>query len=156
MHNKEESMHNQIIARPYKVLLLDDEPDILFVLKEMLEAIYDNELIIHVKTNPLAALELIEKEQINIVVTDINMPDLPGDVLLRKIKELQSGTEIVILTGDSTLSLCVTCFYDGATAFVRKPFQSKELRMAIDLCISKLDHWSTLLGKTIEQKVASY
>ena len=133
-------------THPYSMLIVEDNLEILAFLQEELSLAYPDKLQIKITTSPKQAISLIETNPVHLVITDLHMPQMPGDTLLRKIKEINAGIDVIVLTGNSSFIMPTSCFQDGAAAFIRKPFHLAELTSAIDISLQKLDHWSELLG----------
>ena len=132
---------------PYKVLIVDDEVMICDMLKEYLSTIYLDKLEISQESDSTKALNKIQSDEFNILITDINMPGLKGDDLLRKAIAQQKGTRVLILTADETYTVAINCFLDGASGIIKKPFTEESLRKSLDLCIKELDHWRDLINQ---------
>jgi CheY-like chemotaxis protein len=115
------------------ILLVDDEWDLLVLFSKMLEKVgYE----VHAFSNPVKALEHIRDEgcqKCNFVLSDIRMPGKSGFELVRQLKELRPEMEVVLMTafkinkGEAQLVLPST----KVDAFIRKPFDIKELQEAI-------------------------
>ncbi|MBF0362668.1 MAG: response regulator [Oligoflexia bacterium] len=134
-----------MIKKPYSVLVVDDEEDICLLLQEHLEEKYGEKVVVKTSTQANKALELIENDYVNIVITDMHMPDVEGDQILRKAVTMQRGIQVIIITGMDDYATAFTSFLDGAVGFLRKPFGFSDFVMAVDPCIERLDNWSNLL-----------
>jgi two-component system response regulator AtoC len=73
------------------------------------------------------ALERIEQEGFDIVLTDLKMPGMDGVGLLRKIKLLDPAIEVVLMTGYGTVKNAVEAMKHGAADYITKPFDMTEL-----------------------------
>jgi len=114
-----------------KILIIDDEPYILLMLKKMLErAGYEVDLA----SNGREGLDLFEKETADLVITDIIMPDKEGLELIIEMKKQKPGLKIIAMSGGGRISPdsyleCATYF--GAEKVFQKPFRQKELVSAV-------------------------
>jgi YesN/AraC family two-component response regulator len=114
-----------------KILIIDDEPYILLMLKKMLErAGYEVDLA----SNGREGMELFQKESADLVITDIIMPDREGLELIIEMKKKRPGLKIIAISGGGRISPdsyleCATHF--GAEKVFQKPFRQKELISAI-------------------------
>jgi two-component system cell cycle response regulator DivK len=106
----------------WKVLAVDDEPDSLEVLVEVL-SMYD--AVVHPVSSGKAALMLLETFHPSIVITDLSMPDIDGYQLLHKIRHLEGLQDIPIIaltahamSGDKDRILAA-----GFTGYVSKPLR---------------------------------
>jgi len=110
---------------PKKVLVVDDEPDTLELVKLVLESAGFEAILVN---NGMEALAKIDAEKLDLVLLDIMMPDMDGWDVYRKIKERNSSIPIAILTAkaqniDKLLGLHVL----KADDYITKPFGKNEL-----------------------------
>lgn len=86
------------------------------------------------------AIDLIEKENIDIVLLDIIMPGISGiDVLkIMNMKNLIDKTKVVMLTNVDDLQVLRECFELGATDYLRKPFEKSELAARVKSVLDEL------------------
>ena len=141
-----------MITRPYRIFVLDDSQDVIDLVTEYLKSLYGDNVVIFSNTSPVESLKLVEEYKINIILIDIGMPEMPGDDFLRKICEMRLGVEKIIVSGDATLTLSSSCFYDGAAGYIRKPFSKQEFKEVLDLSFKKLDHWAQVIKKTYHKE----
>jgi DNA-binding NtrC family response regulator len=85
-----------------------------------------------------AALESIETQPPDIVVTDLKLPSLSGSDLQRKIKELLPRTEIAIMTGHGSIESAVEAMRLGAYDYIEKPFRVERLRQLLQRMAEKV------------------
>ena len=86
-----------------------------------------------------AALELLEASAPDIVVTDLKLPNLSGEDLLRKIKELLPRTEVAIMTGHGSIESAVEAMRRGAYDYIEKPFRVERLRQLLKRMAEKVN-----------------
>ena len=86
-----------------------------------------------------AALELLEASAPDIVVTDLKLPNLSGEDLLRKIKELLPRTEVAIMTGHGSIESAVEAMRQGAYDYIEKPFRVERLRQLLKRMAEKVN-----------------
>lgn len=79
----------------------------------------------------LKALELFERNQYNLVLSDIRMPHLDGLTLLKKVKQQSPETAIVMMTAYGSVDAAIDCLRQGATDYVLKPFDMDDLIIRI-------------------------
>jgi DNA-binding NtrC family response regulator len=115
-----------------KLLIVDDDPDIVQVLKRGLQK---NSFLVNAFTNPEEALQSFKSdaESYCLVVSDMRMPALSGIQLARKVKEINPNVKVVLMTAfeirDSEFSTVFPSTHvDG---FVQKPIGIKELTSKI-------------------------
>ena len=120
-----------------KVLIIDDEPYILLMLKKMLEKEgYEVDLA----SNGKDGMELFEKEAADLVITDIIMPDKEGLEIILEMKKQRPDLKIIAISGGGRISPesyleCAAHF--GASRVFQKPFKQKELMSAVNELIAQ-------------------
>jgi two-component system response regulator PilR (NtrC family) len=105
-----------------KLLIVDDEVDILFSLREYLSDYPDLE--IDTCNNALEALEKIQEINFDIVITDLKMPELDGISLLKQIKKYSPLTQVIILTAYASLDSAIQALREGAFDYLTKPLHN--------------------------------
>jgi DNA-binding NtrC family response regulator len=108
-----------------KILVVDDEPSILKLLKEALTQW--GYQVVCVGTGS-EALEAIRTELFDAAITDIRMPEMSGLDLLREIKRHDDSIEVVVMTGYPTIASAVEALKEGAYDYLSKPLILDELR----------------------------
>jgi len=109
-----------------KILLIDDEPDILRVLGISLKA--DGYDVIPA-LNGTEGLQAFAKEKPSIVITDIKMPGMDGIEVLGKIKELDPNTEVIIITGHGDIDNAIESLKYGHPTSSANPSGMKRFRL---------------------------
>jgi two-component system, cell cycle response regulator len=117
-----------VSGEPVKLLLVEDEPtQLLYMQRVLRQAGY----AVETADNGEEALEKISCGQIQMLVTDWDMPGMDGVTLCRRIREAQSGlpgyTYILLLTSHSSTESLVTGLEAGANDYIRKPPETAEL-----------------------------
>ena len=74
-----------------------------------------------------AALNDIDTECNKVIVTDIRMPGLTGLDLLKRVREIDSGIPVILITGQADIATAVQAMRDGAYDFLEKPFSADNL-----------------------------
>lgn len=82
---------------------------------------------------PLSALEQLNGQKVDLVISDVNMPTMNGIEFLKKLKEIDSYkfTPVIMLTTESQQELMMQGKEAGAKAWIVKPFNEKKLLMAV-------------------------
>ena len=112
----------------HKILVVDDEKSTLSMFRLFLSA-YGYTVL--TAENGMEGLQLFEKEKPPIVITDIKMPGVDGIELLRRIKEINEMTEVIMITGHGDMELAVKALDLNATDFINKPIQKPALDSAL-------------------------
>ncbi len=115
------------MSRP-TILLVDDEEDIRLVLGI---ALADMGYEVLSAENGKEGLRLFRENHPPIVITDIKMPDIDGVELLRKIKEEDPDTEVVMITGHGDMDVAIQSFQHAATDFITKPIHVEALESSL-------------------------
>jgi len=109
---------------PGKVLIVDDEPDVLLLLRVNLEAAgYQTVLAADGET----ALNRIDDSEPDVVLLDIMMPVMDGWGVLRALSERDGGPRVVVVSAKSSDRDIVRALTSGALDYVTKPFDPDDL-----------------------------
>ncbi|MBN2186137.1 MAG: sigma-54-dependent Fis family transcriptional regulator [Dehalococcoidia bacterium] len=102
-----------------KVLVVDDEAIVRESLRDwLIDVGYQ---VFTAETGP-KALEIIERERLGIVITDLVMPGMDGIELMKKAKELQTNIEVIIITAYGSIPTAIAAMKEGAYDYIEKPF----------------------------------
>jgi DNA-binding NtrC family response regulator len=111
-----------------RVLVADDEKSITLTLEEELrEAGYD----VKVAASGDEAWRILEREKFDCVISDINMPGMKGDELLRRAKAVCPDLAVILVTGYGSIDSAVRAMKDGAADYILKPFRNEQLVHAL-------------------------
>ena len=103
-------MDSQAAETPASLLLVDDEPSILSSLRRLLRpAGY----IIHTAENGKAGLEILEKETIDLIISDMRMPEMDGAEFLERVRNRWPATTRILLTGHADMSSTIAAINRG-------------------------------------------
>jgi DNA-binding NtrC family response regulator len=146
-------LEEELIRRPFNTVVIDDEQEVLDVLESYLEGQFSDIIKVITFTSAEKALEYIYEENVHLVIIDINMPDIFGDTLLRKIINFNKSLPVVVVTGDSTLAIAENCHRNGARSLIRKPFTEEDFCYKIENVINTLKDWERVFyGKILDKK----
>lgn len=108
----------------FNVLVVEDDPSLL-------EALTDTLMLtgytIHTARCGQQAIDIINKEEISLVVSDIQMDGMDGISLLKKIKTYRSEIPVILMTAYGTIQQAVDALHTGATDYLVKPFEPEVL-----------------------------
>ncbi len=136
-------------AKPdYKILVVDDEPDLeRLVRQRMRRHIRSGRYGFEFAANGIEALaKLAEIGDIDIVLSDINMPKMDGLTLLQQIPEVNSDIRSVIVSAYGDMENIRTAMNRGAFDFITKPIDFADLQVTIDRTLRHLDEWRAALA----------
>lgn len=124
--------------RMYKVLLAEDEEWILQGIKNI---IYWEEMelsVIHMVHDGEEAIKCLEKESVDIIVTDINMPGMDGLTMLKRIRERDERVRFIILSGYDDFQYAQTAIQLDVEGYILKPINEDELKAVLLKAIKEL------------------
>ncbi|MCX5810542.1 MAG: response regulator [Proteobacteria bacterium] len=112
----------------FRLLIVDDNAEIREIVQEYLS---DNDCLAEGVSNGREALEKYNTNPYDIIVTDLNMPELSGIELIKLIKQKTDITEFIIITGYASVDTAIEAVKIGAFDYIVKPFRMEELKVAI-------------------------
>ncbi|GAB4539940.1 MAG: sigma-54 dependent transcriptional regulator [Thermodesulfovibrionia bacterium] len=116
------------------ILVVDDEKH----MREVLEIFLKNEgYDVVTAKDGSAAIDAIQKEIFDLVITDLKMPRMGGLELLKAIKEVSPHTVVVIITAYGTTESAVEAMKLGAFDYIQKPFNMEDIRLVVNNAIEK-------------------
>ena len=118
-----------------KVLVVDDDPNTRYLI-EVFCRNEDYELVL--AANGKEALEIIQNEDINIVVTDIRMPEISGEAVLDKVRKYNPEIPVIIMTSYGTIEDAVHFLQSGAHDYITKPLTREAFCLRIRRAMEKL------------------
>lgn len=121
-------MPEQKITKKTRILIVDDDADIVVVLSSYLA---EEGFKVYTATKPSQALEIINQYPVDLAIVDLAMPEMDGITLLKKMKELKSNLEAIMITAYRDAEKVVEAFRVGAYDCIFKPFNLKYLRTSI-------------------------
>ncbi len=118
------------------ILVIDDSPDTLEIIERNLVT-RGYKVITAVNAND--GLSLLENNSIDLVITDLKMPEVGGLEVVQHIKENFSDIEVMVVTGYATVAGAVEAVKLGAEEYLAKPFTEDELYAAVERALFKLE-----------------
>jgi two-component system nitrogen regulation response regulator GlnG len=116
------------------LLVVDDEPSILLAFRRAFQGADGLEVL----TAPTAAegLELARQRRPDVAVLDINLPDLPGLEVLRRLREVDARSPVIFITGHSTTDTAIEAMKLGAYEYLLKPLELPQLRAVVNKAVA--------------------
>jgi len=135
------------------ILVVDDEPNALFTVSQML---MDEGFKVISASNGLEALGIFKKNLVDLVISDVKMPDFNGIDLLVELKRVNQDTPVILMTAFGSISMAVEALRQGAYYFFEKPvFNHQDKFLAIirqALKTHRLERELTDLRKEVIEK----
>ncbi len=111
-----------------RILLVDDEPAVLAALQRVLRQRFAGALQVHAESDALAALARLKRDEFDIVVSDLRMPEIDGVALLALAGALQPECVRLLLTGSADFGSAQRAIQDaGVFRYLTKPWDEAEL-----------------------------
>jgi DNA-binding NtrC family response regulator len=130
------------------ILIVDDEADMLHLLKRTLEPDLDCHVV--TASSGKAALQRIDEDHFDLVLADIKMPEMDGLTLLSRIKRSTPDLTVVMMTAHGSIETAVEAIKMGAYDFITKPFDLDSLIVRIEKALER----SALLEENLRLKKA--
>ena len=143
----------------YKILVVDDEPDLEHLMRQrMRRDVRDGLYTLYFAHNGVEALELLsEVPDIDMVLSDINMPRMDGLTLLAQIPNIAPDIRAVVVSAYGDMKNIRTAMNRGAFDFITKPIDFQDLRVTIERTLKNMEEWRSALesrdpaGQTAER-----
>lgn len=131
------------LNRPYNVLVVDDEEDVPPIFRQHLRRdVRQGRYMLHFANSGAEALRCLDDEpDIDLVVTDINMPEMDGLTLLERIGESGRNLRSVVLSAYGDMKNIRAAMNRGAFDFLVKPVDFEDMRVTIERSLQNLDLW---------------
>ena len=122
------------ILEPKTILLVDDHKPF----RDSLAKILGGEgFRVFPASDGEEALDILRKEFIHLVLTDLKMPKMDGVELLKVAKTIRPEIEVILITGYGTVDTAVTAMKDGAFDYIQKPFKPREILKLVRKAVEK-------------------
>ncbi|KAA3655727.1 MAG: response regulator [Calditrichaeota bacterium] len=122
---------------PYSVLVIDDEESIVQVCEYVLEKAGHE---VYTAKSGFLGLEILQSvPKIDIILTDLKMPNMSGHSVLKAVKRDWPHVQVMMMTGFATIEYAIEAMKSGAADFILKPLSAEQIRIAVDKCIEKIE-----------------
>ncbi len=122
---------------PYKLLLVDDEPNTLASLRRVFQR--ENYELLFARS-AREALRILEQQPVELIMTDFMMPGMNGSELLREVRERWPQTIRIMLTGHANTDAVMGSIKEGAVyRFILKPWNDDDIRLTIALALEQYE-----------------
>jgi DNA-binding NtrC family response regulator len=126
-----------MIGQHADILVIDDE---LTVCRSCQKILNEDGYTVSIALSGYEGLERSRKKDFDLAIVDLKMPDIDGMEVVEAIKREQPGTEVIIITGYSTIASAVQGIKLGATDYLPKPFTPDEMIMAVKKALRQQEY----------------
>ena len=119
-----------------KILIVDDEPDMLKLLSMILREKTSYEIT--TTNNPIEAKELVKQGGFDLVISDLKMPGLDGMEIIDAVKKIDEDIPVIIITAFASVESASEAIQKGGFDFIAKPFKPNDLRIVIERAAKQL------------------
>lgn len=117
-----------------KILIIDDDPQIRMLLRDRLQA---NGYEISLAENGVKGLELLEKESMDLMLLDLQMPEMGGMEVLDHLRQRSVDIPVVVLTAHGTIERAVEAMKLGAYDFLLKPCKPDHIKLVVQKALER-------------------
>jgi len=117
-----------------KILIVDDEPRILLLMKSLLKA---NGFDVTTTADGASALEIVKKGEIEIVVTDLRMQPMDGMSLFHEVEAFNPDIPVILLTAYASVDTAIEAMKNGVFDYLTKPFKVDDLIACLKRAVEK-------------------
>jgi len=137
---------------PTQLLLVDDDPSMVRLLTKIIDRSFGDVMAMRSLVDPTEARDVIESELVDILVTDLEMPGINGLGLLRCAKRRNALTQVLFITGRSSLDTLTDALELGASDYLLKPFDQSAIIRILDEAQRRVQRWREALAGTFETR----
>jgi DNA-binding NtrC family response regulator len=119
---------------PAKILVVDDEESMCHFMEIML-----SKEGYHVDTanDGLSGVDLLKQTDYDLVIADLNMPEMTGIDLLKEVKSFKQKQDFIVMTAYATVDTAIEAMKQGAVDYITKPFKVDEIKLVIEKSINR-------------------
>lgn len=118
-------------TKTFTLLIVDDEPAMLAAVKRVFRK---SPYRIKVASGGRQALEIVRRQQVDVIILDYKMPDMDGLKVLKRVKLERPEVQVIMLTGKGGVKEAVAAIKLGASDFLLKPFETETLLAKVGQC----------------------
>src|SRR5215831_1357555 len=122
------------IRKTPTILVVEDDAENRAAMVKVLESA---EYRVLQTDNGQQAIDILNEEDIDILVTDLRLPVMDGVELLKRAKALEQDVEVIMITGHGTVEIAVEAIKEGAYDFITKPIKKAQLLRAVEKAAEK-------------------
>ena len=122
---------------PYKILIVDDEKNMCRSLEILLSS--EKDFKTFTINNATDAVKFLDKEEVDLVVTDLTMPGMSGMELIKAVKEKAPHIQVIMMTAFSTVQSAIEALKIGAYDYLTKPFSDDDFLKAVKKALEVIE-----------------
>ena len=138
------------MARKLNVLIVDDDPSIVRLLTRVIERGLGDKLSVCGLSDATEALAWLERNCCDILVSDIDMPDIDGLQMLRYAKRRNAWTQVIFITAHTTWEKLTEAVEFGASDYLLKPIDQDDLITLLSQQYVRCARWQSAVLGTLE------
>lgn len=148
--NAEAESDNTTEDDSYKILIVEDNPELLMLMQQLLKSYYR----VYIASNGVEALKIIRKKDLDLIVSDVMMPEMDGLELTRTIKGDPNyyHLPIILLTAKTQEEDEMEALEVGADEYLTKPFRLRDLKLRIDNIIENRRRMQQEISQKTEEE----
>ncbi|MGE5430969.1 MAG: sigma-54-dependent transcriptional regulator [Syntrophomonadaceae bacterium] len=124
-----ESETDKVNGSKFRILIIDDEPDMLSGFSSILSALGYSPVAL---TDGHSAIKILKEEEFDLIFCDLLMDEMNGFEIIREAAKISPGTPIIIFTAYGTVERAVQAMQSGAFDFLEKPVDTEKLKIVIE------------------------
>ncbi|NSW89559.1 MAG: response regulator [Firmicutes bacterium] len=133
----------------YSIMIVDDEEGILENLKKSL--VLAGYKKVETYSSPIKAMEIFKEKKYHIVLADIVMPEMDGIEFLKEVRGYDPMTQVIMMSGFSTIDKILSCLEYGANDCILKPFKNDNCVLeVVEYSVKKLDRWKEAIKGVVK------
>jgi len=117
-----------------RILVVDDEENARIALSKILE---QEGYQVSSVSNGLEALEFLQHEKVEVIITDLRMPEMGGLAFLRELSKHYPRSQVIMITAYGGVESYLEAIHLGAYEYIHKPVKLEELRMVMQKMLSE-------------------
>ncbi len=134
-----------------KIVIVDDERSLL----DLLSRVFIKEgYRVEATTSAVRALEIIEKEDLDLLISDIRLPEISGMEILKRCREVRPDVPVIMITAYGNMKQAIEALKMGALDYIIKPFDIEELKITVTQGLEKrrLEQENILLKRDLKER----
>jgi DNA-binding NtrC family response regulator len=136
-------------SHPAKLVLIDDDPSMVRLLASIIHRSFRHEIEMQPYSDPALAQDCLERELADIVVTDLEMPEINGLTILRIAKRRNPCAQVLLVTGHSSVNALLEALEHGASDYLLKPVDEASFLQLIGDALARVVRWRKALAGTL-------